>query len=100
MSPTSLTGCKTITVQMRYVFVVLRGHPWLYKDLLERFENDPDVGVILDRRIGERRHEPTSRDVTRDRRRDERRRAVRPEEDLQIHLHHIVVELERVNVSC
>lgn len=75
---------------MRYLFVVSRAHPWLYRHLVERFEDDPNVDVMLDRRIAERRRESTRPKNATDRRRGERRRRVGPEEDLQIHSHYIV----------
>jgi hypothetical protein len=75
---------------VRYLFVVSRSHPWLYRHLVERFDDDPNVDVMLDRRMGERRRESTRPKSTVDRRIGERRRPVGPEEDLQIHSHYIV----------
>lgn len=75
---------------VRYLFVVSRGDPWLYRHLVERFENDPNVDVILDRRIGERRRAPKKSTDAPDRRRGERRRPVGAEEDLQVRSHYIV----------
>ena len=74
---------------MRYIYVVSREHPWLYRHLLERFQDDPDVEVILDRRVAERRRLP-SESPPQDRRRKERRRPVVPEDDLRVHSHYIV----------
>jgi len=39
----------------RHVFVVSRHHARLYDYLIERFQGDRKVEVILDRRVGERR---------------------------------------------
>ena len=39
----------------RHVFVVSRHHARLYDYLVERFQDDKKVEVILDRRVGERR---------------------------------------------
>lgn len=55
----------------RYLFVVARSHPEVYADLKRQFLGNPDVEVLLDRRLSDRRqrrdeHEP-------ERRRGERR---------------------------
>jgi hypothetical protein len=55
----------------RYLFIVARGHPAVYADLQRQFAGNPDVEVLVDRRLAERRehqepHEP-------ERRRGERR---------------------------
>ena len=76
---------------MRHVFVLSREHPWspwLYDYLLQRFENDARVDVVIDRRLSERR--AAGRDVTRERRQTERRRPVGPEDDLRVRSHYIV----------
>jgi hypothetical protein len=75
---------------VRYLFVVSRAQPWLYRHLVERFEDDRNVDIILDRRIGERRRDPTRSPDAPDRRRGEHRRPVGPDQDLQIHSHYIV----------
>ena len=75
---------------MRYKFVVSRDHQWLYRHLLERFEDDPDVDVILDRRITDRRVDRLREHTTHERRRAERRRAIAPDDDLRIRSHYIV----------
>lgn len=56
---------------LRYLFVVARGHPDVYADLRRQFLGNPEVDVLVDRRLAERRgrqdpHEP-------ERRRSERR---------------------------
>lgn len=81
---TASENCITV----RYVYVVSRGHPWLYRHLVERFHDDPDVMVILDRRMAERRKEPARH--TPERRRAERRRPVSPDDDLRVRSHYIV----------
>lgn len=75
---------------VRLVFVVSRAHAWLYRHLVERFDQDPNVQVILDRRIAERRREPPPSNRPAERRKGDRRRAVGSEEDLRIHSHYIV----------
>ena len=42
----------------RHIFVVSRHHPELYEYLSDRFQQDTNVRVILDRRRGERRRSP------------------------------------------
>jgi hypothetical protein len=39
----------------RFVYIVSRRHPKLFEYLLQRFSDDPNVQVILDRRRAERR---------------------------------------------
>ena len=55
----------------RYLFIVTRGRPDVYADLQRQFLGNPEVEVLVDRRVSERRglkdsHEP-------ERRRSERR---------------------------
>jgi hypothetical protein len=55
----------------RYLFIVARDHPEVFADLQRQFLGNPDVEVLVDRRLGARRrrddpHQP-------DRRRRERR---------------------------
>jgi hypothetical protein len=76
-------------VTVRYVFIVSRAHPWLYRHLVERFQDDPDVQVVLDRRLADRRRQPSIA-LPHERRRSERRRVVAAEEDLRVHSHYIV----------
>jgi hypothetical protein len=74
---------------MRHFFIVSREHSWLHAHLRERFQDDPDVGVILDRRVAERRR--TAADATPgDRRKRERRRPLSQDEDLRERSHYIV----------
>jgi hypothetical protein len=77
-------------VRVRYVFIVSRAHTWLYQHLVERFQDDPNVQVILDRRIAERRSQSPKPEYALERRRSERRRVLDPEENLQVHSHYIV----------
>ena len=39
----------------RYLFIVARGHPDVYADLQRQFLENPDVEVLVDRRLSERR---------------------------------------------
>jgi hypothetical protein len=73
---------------MRHLFIVSREHPWLYAHLRERFEDDRDVDVILDRRVGERR--ATARQISYERRKADRRRPLSEDEDLRVRSHYIV----------
>lgn len=76
--------------RVRHLFIVSRDHPWLYAHLVERFRDDSKVDVILDRRIGERRATISSIATQQDRRKNDRRRAVPPEDDLRVRSHYIV----------
>jgi hypothetical protein len=75
---------------VRHLFIVSREHPWLYSHLLERFEDDPNVVVILDRRRGDRRRGPSDIPPASERRKADRRRAVPPGDDLRSRSHYIV----------
>src|SRR5262249_2605416 len=77
-------------VTVRYMFIVSRAHLWLYRHLAERFDDDRDVSVVLDRRIGERRREPFKPELSREGRQGQRRQPVAAENDLQLHSHYIV----------
>jgi hypothetical protein len=75
---------------VRYIYVVSRDHPWLYRHLLERFQDDPDVDVVLDRRVAVRRSPQSVSPSSGERRQKERRRAISPDDDLRVHSHYIV----------
>lgn len=64
-----------------YLFIVSRRHSELYDYLGERFSEDRNVEVILDRRVGERRARTMLIQV--ERRRSDRRE--RPEIDEELH---------------
>jgi hypothetical protein len=86
-----LNGCPPQNcITMRHVFVVSRDHSWLYRHLVERFQDDPDVHVIMDRRVAERRVGPSASAPQHERRQTERRRTVPPEDDLGSRSHYIV----------
>jgi hypothetical protein len=53
------------------LFIVARGHDRLFEDLRQQFAANSEVEVLMDRRHGERRQTPTSRDP--ERRRNDRR---------------------------
>ena len=55
----------------RYLFVVARDHPEVFADLQRQFLGNPDVEVILDRRLTDRRRRQDGHAP--DRRRGERR---------------------------
>jgi hypothetical protein len=76
--------------KVRYIYVVSRDHPWLYRHLLERFEGDRDVEVVQDRRVADRRSQPSAPPLPYERRKRERRRAIGPDDDLRVHSHYIV----------
>jgi len=44
----------------RFLFIVARQLPDVYKHLREQFGQEPDVEVILDRRFGDRRRDAAS----------------------------------------
>lgn len=73
---------------MRHLFIVSRAHPWLYAHLRERFLDDQNVDVILDRRLADRRASAVA--TPHDRRKGDRRRALSEDEDLRIRSHYIV----------
>ena len=83
-------GAPQNRVIVRYMFIVSRSHAWLYRHLVERFEGDPDVSVVLDRRVKERRVAPGTVTVPQERRRGERRRPFSAEHDLTVRSHYIV----------
>ena len=75
-------------IVVRHLFVVSRDHPWLYAHLVERFERDPNVDVIFDRRIADRRMESAA--VAAERRLRDRRQPVSAEDDLSTRSHFVV----------
>jgi hypothetical protein len=83
-------GTPENCITVRYLYIVSREHQWLYRHLLERFHDDPDVQVILDRRVAERRIDAPMLTLEGERRRTHRRRAVGSEEDLRIHSHYLI----------
>jgi hypothetical protein len=74
----------------RHLFLVSRHEPRLYEYLLERFRDDGNVEVILDRRRGERRRQSQSQES--ERRRSDRR--TRREVDLELQVRsHVILTL-------
>jgi hypothetical protein len=73
----------------RHLFIVSRYHRRLYDYLTERFHDDANVAVILDRRRGDRRA-GSGEPVAEERRAGERRRRLPPDDDLNIRSHIIV----------
>src|SRR5262249_3519730 len=65
----------------RYIFVVSAEHPGLYDYLLQRFADDPNAQVVLDRRRVERRRAEIP--VTREHRQDDRRQRPDVSEELR-----------------
>ena len=66
---------------LRWLIVVRRERPDLYRNLLDAFDGVPHVAVILDRRQVDRRQEgPPPGEATPDRRLRQRRRAATPVE--------------------
>jgi hypothetical protein len=55
----------------RYLFIVARGRPDVYADLQRQFLGNPEVEVLVDRRLSDRRGHPEPREP--ERRRGERR---------------------------
>ena len=64
----------------RHLFIVSRSETSLYQYLIERFIDDPNVEIILDRRRGERRRR--AQQDPPERRRADRR--THPEVDLEL----------------
>lgn len=74
----------------RHLFLVSRHEARLYEYLLERFRDDANVEVILDRRRGERRRRSASQEP--ERRRSDRR--TRREVDLELQVRsHVILTL-------
>src|SRR5712692_2094547 len=68
----------------RFLFIVARQLPDVYEHLREQFGREPDVEVILDRRIGERRQDRTRKPRARaDRRQADRRQNALVSEQLR-----------------
>jgi len=79
---------------IRYLYIVSRRLPWFYQYLLERFADDPQVGVILDRRYGRvRRRSDASFRYEGERRRGERRLRQALDAELEAQSY-ILVELD------
>jgi hypothetical protein len=77
-------------VMARHIFLVSRLETRLYEYLLERFRDDGNVEVILDRRRGDRRLRAQAQEP--DRRRSERR--TRREVDLELKIRsHVILTL-------
>jgi hypothetical protein len=55
----------------RFVFVISRREPQIYEYVREAFALEGDVAVVVDRRVGERRHHAAPRGA--ERRRQDRR---------------------------
>jgi len=72
----------------RHLFLVSRHEARLYEYLLERFRDDGNVEVILDRRRGERRGGPHGQES--DRRRSDRRTRREVDAELRIRSHVIL----------
>lgn len=62
------------------LMIVAHDRPMLYAELCHEFDGDESVSVVLDRRQGERRHQPQA--VTEDQRRADRRQ-IRTDSDLR-----------------
>ena len=78
----------------RHLFLIARQDARLYEYLVERFQGDRNVEVILDRRHGERRGRAngSSADASGDRRRGDRR--TRGELDLELKIRsHVILTI-------
>jgi hypothetical protein len=76
----------------RHLFLVSRHEVRLYEYLLERFRDDGNVEVILDRRRGERRRRTPAPGENHDQRRSDRR--TRREIDLELQIRsHVILTL-------
>jgi hypothetical protein len=86
---------QTIDKHMaRHLFLVSRREARLYEYLLERFRDDGNVAVILDRRRGERRRVTTNQ--VPERRRSDRRTRREVDLELQVRSHAILTLPEDV----
>jgi hypothetical protein len=74
----------------RHLFIVSREHPKLYEYLVARFQEDENVELIIDRRVGERRRSPGQSRGADDRRSRDRRQPVPAHDDLRVRSHRIV----------
>ncbi|HXH83309.1 MAG TPA: hypothetical protein VNN07_10305 [Candidatus Tectomicrobia bacterium] len=72
----------------RHLFVVSRSSPDFYEYLLERFADDTNVEVIMDRRIAQRRQRETGVPV--ERRRADRRSRPYVDRELETRSHAII----------
>ena len=77
-------------IRARYLFVVSRQHSALYELLVERFQDDKNVEVIVDRRATRRRSAEQYEA-------DDRRR--RPQNELSVRSHFIVTRTEPASSS-
>ena len=75
---------------VRHLFIVSRDHPWLFAHLQERFVDDPNVEVILDRRVVDRRAARSTLERDHDLRKRDRRREIPAADDLRVRSHYIV----------
>jgi len=76
----------------RQLVIVARGHPDLYSYLRQRFADEEQAEVLLDRRIGQRRGEPVPVPAAAERRRQDRRG--RPDVDTMLRSRsHVIVNL-------
>ena len=67
----------------RYLFVVSRQHEQLFELLVERFQGDQNVEVVLDRRVAMSEHEM-----------DDRRQRRSPRDDLSVRSHLIITRAD------
>ena len=74
----------------RHLFIISREHPKLYEYLVDRFRDDTNVEVIIDRRLSERRSAGPHVTVGGERRSMERRQPVPAHDDLRTRSHRIV----------
>jgi hypothetical protein len=76
----------------RHIYVVGRAHRDLYEFLSKQFEDDGNVKVILDRRLGERRRSngQTAKSSPERRQRIDRRSRPLVDEELKLRSHAVV----------
>jgi hypothetical protein len=67
----------------RYLFVVSRQHKQLFELLVERFQGDQNVEVVLDRRVAMSEHEVS-----------DRRQRRSPRDDLSVRSHLIITRTD------
>ena len=86
--PAVRPGEETVPLpRPRYLFVVSRRHPQLLELLIERFQDDQNVEVILDRRV-------TTPEPALERRPDDRRQRRSRADDLNLRSHLIITRTD------
>jgi hypothetical protein len=90
MRPLADRGAQRLRKMARYLYVVSRRDVTLFSYLKDRFADDANVVVVLDRRYGERRQRSEPPSVER----RERDRRMHPEVDVELQMNsHVIITL-------